>query len=276
MKKMFGMVLLLFLTSSCEDVVEVDVPSENPRLIVNALIRVNPDSQTFTYRVKVSLTDSFFGEIPVTNLTQITIGGAILVDINNPGSGIYEATRSTESLLPDQQLILQLTWEDRRYFAWTNYSPSVPIDDLQIGDGTLFDEDDTEVIVTFTDDPDRANFYVFDFGFGNFATTDDEFIQGQQQTFSYFYDENLESGDELTVKILGADQEFFNYMNSLIEQTEDDFGVFETPAATIRGNIFDVTDLDNIDVFDNVEQPELFPLGFFAVVEEYQRTITIP
>ena len=80
----------------------------------------------------------------------------------------------------------------------------------------------------------------------------------------------------MTISILGADRDFFNYMNNLIEQTEEGFGVFETPAATVRGNIFDVTDLDNIDVFDNVEQPEVFPLGYFAVVQEYRQTITIP
>ena len=50
---------------------------------------------------------------------------------------------------------------------------------------------------------------------------------------------------------------------------------FETPVATVRGNIFDVTDLDNIDLFDNVEQPDVFPLGYFAVVQEYKQTITI-
>ncbi len=43
----------------------------------------------------------------------------------------------------------------------------------------------------------------------------------------------------------------------------------------LRGNIFDITDLDNIDLFDNVEQPEVFPLGYFAIVEEFKQTITI-
>ncbi|MFD2098343.1 DUF4249 family protein [Flagellimonas iocasae] len=268
---------VLLMVIGCEDVVEVDVPQEEPRLIVNALVRVNPSTDFVNIQVKVSLTNSFFGEIPVTNLEQITLAGAVLVDYNNPGSGIYEGIRSRDYMesLEGEEILLQITWEDKRYYASTTYIPTVPIDAVEIGDDTLFNEDETEVIITFTDNPDRLNYYVFDMGSGNFTTVDDQFIQGQQFQFSYFYDKKFEPGEELTVKILGADQSFYNYMNLLIEQTEDNFGVFETPAATVRGNIFDVTELDNIDFFDNVNIPNEFALGYFAVVQEYSQTITI-
>jgi hypothetical protein len=52
-------------------------------------------------------------------------------------------------------------------------------------------------------------------------------------------------------------------------------GPFSTPAATVRGNIFDVTGLDNEEVFDNVNRPDKFALGYFAVVQQYTRSITI-
>jgi hypothetical protein len=255
----------------------VEVPQEDPRLIVNALVRVNPNSDFVTLRVKVSLTNSFFGEVPVTNLEQITLAGAVLVDYDNPGSGVYEAIRSRDYMesLEGEEILLQITWEDKRYYASTTYIPTVPIDAIEIGDETLFNEDETEVIITFTDNPDRTNYYVFDMGFGNFVTADDQFIQGQQFKFSYFYEQKFEPGQELTISLLGADQSFYNYMNLLIEQTEDNFGVFETPVATVRGNIFDVTELDNIDFFDNVNIPNEFALGYFAVVQEYSQSITI-
>lgn len=269
--------MVFFSLFGCEDVVEVDLPNEEPRLIVNALIRVNPDSDLVNLRVKVSQTNSFFDEIPVTNLEQITLAGAILVDTNNPGSGIYEGVRSRDYIesLEGEEILLQITWEDKRYYASTTYIPTVPIDNIKVGNNTLFNEDETEIIITFTDNPDRTNFYVFDMGFGNFTTTDDQFIQGQQFQFSYFYDQKFQPGQELVISILGADQSFYNYMNLLIEQTEDNFGVFETPAATVRGNIFDVTELDNIDFFDNVNIPNEFALGYFAVAQEYSQSITI-
>ncbi|WP_431121649.1 DUF4249 family protein [Flagellimonas flava] len=270
----FGIFLIALL--SCEEVIDVEVPSEEPRLIVDALVRVDPTSNIVDIEVEVGLTDAFFGEIPVTNLKQITLAGGVLVDYDNPGSGIYKGTRSAENLKASEELLLQLEWEDKLYYGSTTYASSVPIDDLRIGSNTLFDDDETEIIITITDDPNRNNFYVVDLDFGNFITLDDQFFQGQQFSFSYFYDEKFESGQEITVSVLGADQAFYNYMNLLIEQTEDDLGVFETPTATLRGNIFDVTELDNIDFFDNVNIPSEFLLGYFAVVEEYKQSITIP
>ncbi|WP_073176321.1 DUF4249 family protein [Flagellimonas flava] len=274
--KYISLCILMFSALSCEDVVDVDVPSEDPRLIINSLVRVDPSVNIVNIEVEVSLTDSFFGETPVTNLKQITLAGGVLVDIENPGSGVYKGVRSRETLAASEELLLQISWEDKRYYGSTAYVPTVPIDSLQLGTNTLFDEDETELIITITDDPNRNDFYVFDLGFGNFVTLEDQFFQGQQFSFSYFYDEKFEPGQELTISVLGADLEFYNYMNKLLEQTEEDFGVFETPATTVRGNIFDITELDNIDFFDNLKIPNRFPLGYFAVVEEYKKSIVIP
>ena len=42
--------------------------------------------------------------------------------------------------------------------------PSVPFDSLTQGNETLFEGNEIEVIVTFTDDGSREDFYVLDFG----------------------------------------------------------------------------------------------------------------
>ncbi len=285
MKVLGKLVLALLIAggSSCEDVVQVDVPTEPPRLIVDALIRVDENAPSTTIRVKVLLTSSFFGTVPLTGLKDISFGnvgddrygGGVAILLENPeGSGIYEREIGTEGIL-DGQLILQLNHEGRLYFARTRYAPAVPIDTLEQGNGTLFEGDETEVVVTFTDDPERDNFYVFDFDFDEFLVTEDEFYKGQEFKFSYFYDRELESGREITISVLGADLSFYNYMDQLIEQSGDLAGPFQTPAATVKGNVFDVSNLDNVEVFDNVDQPDNFPLGYFAVVQEYKKSITI-
>ena len=200
-----------------------------------------------------------------------------------PGSGIYvpdpnfdaDQRIPTAGLSEDLQFTMIIPYQGRRFAAQTRYVPSVPIDNLAQGTETLFDDEETEVIITYTDDPNRSNYYVFDFDFGEFFASEDTFYQGQNFSFSYFYDQIFDSGRELEISILGADQEFYNYMLLLIEQADDDFNVFDTPVATVRGNVFDVTDLDNIDVFDNVDQPNSFALGYFAIVEEYKATLTI-
>ena len=64
-------------------------------------------------------------------------------------------------------------------------------------------------------------------------------------------------------------------MNQIIVQSGGDQGPFQTPAATVRGNIINVTGIDNDEVVDNVERSDNFALGYFAIVEEYTDSITI-
>lgn len=281
---------------SCEDVVDVDLPDTEPRLIVEGLLRVDKSQEFVDVRIKMRETSNFFDDNPATQVESpvITYGVPTRDGLfewlafsnlteETPGSGIYVPDVSftsdqrirTAQVEPGVSFILQLNHKGRRYYARTDYAPTVPIDNLEQGDETLFNEDDTEVIVTFTDTPDQDDYYVFDFGFGNFQAVDDQFFQGQQFQFSYFYDSNLQPGNDITVSILGATEDFYNYMDLLVEQTDNNGGVFETPVATVRGNVFDITGLDNINIFDNVERPNDYALGYFAVAQEFERSLTI-
>ena len=299
MKKLICLLGLILFLTSCEDVVDVELQTNEPQLVVNALLRVD-FSQTFVpVEIQVSETTNFFEDNVPTQLDDnATIfygqpnpdAPEIIEDIATssltelePGSGIYVPDPSfdgdqrirTSSILPNTVFILVMEHRGRRYAARTPFSFTVPIDNLEQGDETLFDEDDIELKITISDTPDFENYYVFDFEEGEFLALDDQFIDGQEFEFSYFPERDLEPGEELEVSILGADQQFFNYMDLLVEQTQDDGGVFETPAATVRGNVFDVTGLDNNLLFDNVNRPDAFPLGYFAVVQEFKSRIVI-
>ena len=292
----FCLILLMF-SFGCEEVIEVDVPVDDPRLVVNALMRVDIEEEFIPVVVSLTLTSGFFDDIPITSADDnISIiqeffdedGFLYFTRVSSlseqpPGSGVYmpDPTFDTDERIRVNQTTIDVLYtmiiphQGRRYAAQTRYVPSVPIDNLEIGDNTLFEDDETELIVTFTDDPDRDNYYVFDFGFGEFLATDDQFIQGQQFSFSYFYDRKFEPGTVLEISLLGADQTFYNYMDLLIEQTEGQQGPFQTPVATARGNVFDITGLDNVNVLDNVARPDEFALGYFAIVQEYRRTVTV-
>jgi len=95
--------LMLVCLPGCEDVVEINVPGEEPRLIVDALFRVDENEPFIPVEVKVSLTDNFFGAVPVTELERIIIlieqiedgiiVGTGVLDLAEtaPGTGIYAA-----------------------------------------------------------------------------------------------------------------------------------------------------------------------------------------
>jgi len=291
----FFIVAIFAILVSCEDVIEVDTPSEPPRLIVDAVFRVDITEEFIPVEVKVTETDNFFGEVPVTSLENILIvitlidslgfesSGVKTLAESEPGSGVYipdpnfssDQRISTSAVEIDLRYDLIIEHKGRKYIAQTKYVPSTPINNLSIGPGRSSNNDETEMIVGFMDDSEEDNYYVFDFDFGEYLVSDDRFYQGQQFDFSYYYDRKFETGTTINVSILGADKTFFNYMDQLIEQTDDSQGPFQTPVATVRGNVFDITGLDNIDIFDNAERPQVFPLGYFAIVQEYKGEIVI-
>lgn len=294
--KIFISLLASLFLISCEDVIEVDLPNSDSRIVVDGLVRVDESQEFVPVEIKVTRSSGFFDNIlPISDLDSIVImygeeddfGEIIDPSYSNlteveTGSGIYvpdpnftsDQRIRTEFIGPETTFWLFIEYEDRQYASKTDYAPSVPIISLEQGTNTLFD-DETEVIITYTDDPNRDNFYIFDYGFGNLFASEDTFYQGQTFSFSYFYDEELEPGDEITISILGSDLRFYNYINLLLEQSEGGQGIFETPAATVRGNIFDVTGIDNLDDINNVQQPDNFPLGYFSFSEVYSDSLII-
>lgn len=281
MSGIIGMFIVLSL-GSCEDVIEVDVPSEAPRLIVDALIRVDTSVANTFVRVKVSETTSFFDSISPADIQQITLSNldnpgmgdsGILLE-TTPGSGEYGKFFSTEELMNDTWF-LQIDYNDEIYVATSRFVPTVPFDSVVQGDEILFEETDTELIVSFTDFPDREDYYLFDFDFGNFLGSEDTFYEGQSFSFSYFYDEELVPWDEVTVSIMGIDEDFYVYMNQLIEQSNQISSPFETPTVTVRGNIINATEIDNNETFNNLGDVDNFALGYFAIVHEFQQSIII-
>lgn len=290
MKKGIIYIIGLLLLSACEDVVEVELPEVEPKLVVGGLVRVDKDQEFITVEIQLRESSNYFDENLPIQADSVVISYGTLSENEvfepqalshlaemEPGTGIYIPDPESPSdqripsavAEPGTVFILEIFYKGSHFFAQTEYAPTVPIDNMEQGDDVLFDEEETEVIVTFTDTPGRDDFYVFDFGFGEFLTVEDQFFQGQQFQFSFFYDDNIDAGQEITVRILGATEDFYDYMGLVIEQTAENGGVFQTPVATVKGNVFDMTGLDNM------ERPNDYALGYFAVVQEYSRTITV-
>ncbi len=286
MKRLLIGITLVLLFVCCEDVVEIDTPSEPPRLSVDALIRLTDTTSLFqTIQIKAGLTDSFFGETSPATLESIMIENRDyepsgpsdnnFIELTPVAPGIYEGSKSTR-FFTKGELALSITHEGERYLAFTEFATGAPIDEIRQGTGTLFGGDETEVVLSFTDNEEQDNFYLFDFDFNEYLVSEDEFYQGQHFEFSYFYDENVEAGVTVDISILGIDEGFFNYMNQLISQADSGAqGPFQTPAATVRGNIINVTDIDDIDSFESIGDSDNFALGYFAVSQVFSQSITI-
>jgi len=284
MKNIILFLGFIVLFSSCEDVIEVDLPETPPRLSIDGLTRLDTSEAITTVTIKASLTSAFFNDVTPADLTSISIVNSDYVpasaldsnylELNEVGPGVYEGSKETDFFI-EGQLQLSIEHEGQQYLALTRYVPSTPITKLEQGTGTLFTGNETEIKVAFNDVANRDDFYLVDLDFDEYLVTEDEFYQGQVFEFSYFYDEGVTEGRELSIGLLGVDESLFNYMNQLIVQSGADQGPFQTPAATVRGNIINVTNIDDINNFDNVEDPNNFALGYFAVVQEYKASLVI-
>jgi hypothetical protein len=268
---------IVFLILSCEEIVDIDPPAEEPRLVVDGLVRVDPLAPLpppLRLGIKVSETSAFLGEVPATDLKQITMSGLVLQDSANPGSGFYENLFTARALRQGGDNLLQIQHKDQRYLARGFYMHSAPIDTVYQGDGNSFN-DNTEIVIQFKDSINRQNFYLIDFDNGQYMTSSDKLYDGKTQTISFIYDREIPSGTEITVSLMGIDRSFYNYMNKLIEQSKEEIDLFQTPVSTLRGNIINVTEIDNIDFFDNVDQFNNFALGYYAVAETFTKTLII-
>lgn len=263
------MIFVVCLTG-CEDVIDVDLPTSEPRLVIDAAFRLflTEDPIDAEGGVRLTLSTSFLNEeIPVVNNATVFItkinDGTVFPFEEVENSGFY--IPSDSSIVPELNAEYELTviYGEETYMATTRLIPTVAIDKIVQGDATLFGGDETEVIIQYTDNGDREDFYLLDLDFNLFLTTDDRFYQGEKFVLSYFYD-NVVEGQDITVKINGVDEQLFNYWSILIDQSgQDGGGPFMTPPSTARGNIVNTTNPDN------------YPLGYFSVSESNRVTITI-
>ncbi|MEN1783912.1 MAG: DUF4249 family protein [Bacteroidota bacterium] len=244
---------------SCEDVIEVDLPSPTPQLVIDALIGYNAnDGNPITIgQVRLTMTTNFFEEnIPPARDATVTIideTTGVLFPLTEGEPGVFRD--GFPELQFDRPYTLRVVYQGQVYESTERIQPTGEIENVEQGDGFLLDEDEeTEVKVTFADIPNERNYYLFAFGFDNYLVTDDEFYQDKSLSFSYFY-ENVDPGDLLTITLIGVNREFANYVNQALVQSGDGGTGFGVPPATVRGNIINTTDSNN------------FPFGYFAIGE---------
>ena len=168
-----------------------ELPNQEPKLIVDALIRIDTTVSSTLVSVAIRQTSDFFGEVSPVSVDQITMSNLDnpgnntdhVLDETEPGSGIYQQFFSTEELARDRWF-LQINYQGEFYVAESLMQYSVPIDQLTIGDGSLFTEESTELLVRYTDWWSR-DYYLFDYGNDDFFASEDIFYEVSNSNFIF-------------------------------------------------------------------------------------------
>ena len=259
------LISLLVQLVSCQETIEVDLPPQQERLVVDALMRIPDDNADFAVAsLRLSLTADYFAEnIPIVSDAIINLNTeSNTYRMEYRGDGFYSVLVPKNEFTEDL-IKLTIFYNDEIYRASANYELSVPFDNIEQGDGSLFAGDETEVIFSYTDEPNVDNYYLFDLDLGQYLTSEDTFYKNQAFSFSYFY-EDLEPNDTLNIELIGITKPFYDYMSIVINQSGQASGnPFTAPPSEIRGNVINATNEDN------------YPLGYFAIGQVYSGKIVI-
>ncbi|MCF7561721.1 DUF4249 domain-containing protein [Sabulilitoribacter multivorans] len=261
MKKIV-IILLSLIFVSCEDVIDVDLKTSEPRLVIDASINWIKGTQGEIQLIKLSLTAPYFDE----TIPAATGASVIVTDSNNNTFNFIEEGSSgvyiNDSFIPEIGATYNLTinYNNEIYLASETLIPVVPIEFVEQKNDGGFAGDEVEIKAFYTDPGGIENFYFFEFiktstSAQNLEVYDDEFTDGNQ-IFAFHSDETLEAGDELIIRNSGISQRYYEYLNILLQQTDDQSGdPFQTQPATVRGNCINQTNFSN------------YPFGYFRASE---------
>lgn len=261
-KKLIYIVLLLLTTMSCEDVIDVDVETAEPRLVIDASLDWVKGTSGNLQFIRLTLTAPYFDDsVPPANNAQVMVTdtkGNTFNFIEEGSTGIYRINNFVPEI--GETYTLNIEFEGETYIASETMMPVVPIEFVEQENDGGFSGDETELKAFYTDPAGIDNYYLFDFQVLNNSTSnlevyDDEFTDGNQ-IFAFYSDEDLEAGDEVIIRNSGISERTFNYFTILLQQTDENAGdPFDVQPATVRGNCVNTT------------IPDHYPLGYFRATE---------
>lgn len=266
MKKILLYSFILFttlFTTSCEEVVNVELDNSDPKLVIDAIIKWQKGTTGENQIIKLSLTNDFYtNEILPANGAIVTITNSSDVVFNFievPNTGDYVCDNFQPVI--GETYHLEILYDGAIYSASNRlYATPEIINVTQETVQGIGGEDEIEIKFFYQDNGLEENYYLLGVKNPNkqipeFGVVNDEFFQGNIM-FGFYGSSETEPGITLDLSVQGVSKSYHNYMNKLITIAGSGSGnPFATPPATIRGNITNTTNNDD------------FPLGFFELGE---------
>jgi Domain of unknown function (DUF4249) len=257
--------------ASCEEVIDLDLDTAAPRLVVDASINWIQGTDGSEQKIKLTMTGDYYGNTvpPVSGATVFITNSASTVFnfVETPNTGEYVCTDFVPAI--GETYTLTVINDGETYTASEKLFAVPQIDNLVQDDEGGFTGDEVELRYYFQDNGAENNFYLARvdsdiYPFPHYGAIKDEFEQGNQMSV-IVSDEDFEAGKIVDFKLYGISERYYNYMTILISLTEGGTGSgpFQTPPVNARGNIVNQTNQNN------------FALGYFRLSEVDAMTYTI-
>lgn len=259
MKNLIIIFCLGLFFSSCEDIVDVKLENEAPRVVIEVTGIQQASNNEVIVKGHISKTSSYY-----SNKINYFENAEMLIELNNQ---TYSLQNNEDNILQyigtlpavyNEDYTLTVTFEGEQYQATTQLYKTVPFNRVEQS-SNAFDENYTAINAYFTDPSKEENYYYFEFfseRHGRIAdNTDDELFNGNE--ISTYYADEFEPNDNISITIEGISKRFNNYINLVLSQTRQSNNPFATNPVSIRGNVI------------NPENPSKFAFGYFRMSQRF-------
>ncbi|WP_158962729.1 DUF4249 family protein [Myroides fluvii] len=274
MKKISYILCLLSLSfTSCTKVIDIDLPTAEPRLVVEGNLDFDRMGATDTLFVKLSLTTDYFNlEIPPVNNALVRISdkqGHLFLLRELAQTGRYYTTEIAKPTDGDT-FKLQVEYDNDLYEATETYTSSPEILEIIQERENFFDTDYYVLRVYFQDTPranQNLNYYYFFYQYAERAphprVLSNEYAKGNRMESLFIIHEDAVPGEKVELEFAQISRNYHDFAMSFFDAIDNGGGPFQVPSGRIIGNI------------KNLTTPEKEALGYFRVIEKQSATHTI-
>ena len=247
---------------ACEQVVEIDFPDHEPRLVVEGWVYDNRDTQTVFLRNAIPYLET--GTFPAETGAQVivTTRTGDVVAYDETEAGVYQG--SFRGVVGQEYTLAIKTQDGQRYVSEPQrLRPVAPLDSVY----AVF-KDTTEVAAAgyypawdYTDPQGTNDYYRWKFYVNDtlqdraqdILVLSDEFIDGEAIVGAEFLDVNpLKKGETLTVEQLSLSQQALDFFLRIQRLSSDEDGLLDTSPDPAPTNMTNTTDAQR------------YALGFFG------------
>lgn len=265
-------ILLLLLSAgfiSCREMIELDLPQQQPKLVVEAEL----NNHRGPHLVHLSLTADYFSkeELPAVEDARVIISDntGLRDTLVQANPGLYVSTALNGEI--GRTYTLHIDWNGDRYESSGRLLEEAVIDSLNYRyfPQNPFFQEGYYIFFFGRVPPDRTNYFRFkvfknDSLYNNrtdLLVQDDQFLPDTLENIRFSYP--FETGDTVRLEMYTLNQDMYQYYRELITLLFNDGGLFSPPPQNPASNIRNLTDPDNP------------PLGYFQVASVTTGTIVI-
>lgn len=262
----FSLLFILFL-SSCEEVVNLDLETGEAKIVVDAEILWNKNTDGKVQTIKISKMAPYYN-----NTTPKVSGAQVRVRNSNGDTFIFTETEAGSYVCSDFVPVLNMEYtlfvevEGKTFTAvekMTSVAPIKKIDQRYMPD---ISGPDLLVLSVYFDDPvEEQNYYLAyfttDFLKIPYTIISNDDLYNGNEIVNEFSDTDLKPGKTVKIVHRGISKNFYNYMNLIFEASSAN--PFGTTPGNIRGNVININDTND------------YALGYFRLCEAETASYTM-